>query len=183
VKSVTLTAHGDELEMREKAVEDGGGGGNIKKRRPVLVGRLVVMTVGGGLVPAHKDLEEVFGGGSTKLLHSEVLDNEKIESRYPAKEIDLALFTRFAVQYPDPLTLGLQNPHVPLCRLVAVGVTVVSSVPVFLSLKRGNGNGLQLAAGTSRNKTSGPSIIEIPLTRTLTWSNTLPRSRSSSRGS
>jgi hypothetical protein len=48
-----------------------------------------------------------------------------IDSRCPAKEIDLGLFARFAVQYPDPLTLGLHNPRVPFHRLVAVGVTVL----------------------------------------------------------
>ena len=68
--------------MREEAVEDGGCGGHItEKHPPVLRGSIRGDQRRPGFMPAHKYLEQIFGGGRSKFLHAEVLEYEEIDAR------------------------------------------------------------------------------------------------------
>jgi hypothetical protein len=80
VHAVALAVHLDDLGLCEKAVEDGGGRRDIAEEgAPVSCGSVCGDDRRGLLVPAHEDLEQVFGRAGPEPLHAEVLDHQEVD--------------------------------------------------------------------------------------------------------
>ena len=88
MKTKALSLHLYDLGMSQEPVENGRGRRYVAKKLAPILGWSICSNQGrSGFVTAYEDLQEIFRGTGAKLLHAEVLEDQKIDARKLIDEV------------------------------------------------------------------------------------------------